>query len=280
MGRRIHKFQSPRSGSINRMGVSVRFRARDEFGEGCEAAAGGAPVAFGVRLNLVQKDADFLAAVAFGHGVHGESPFACQHSMKIAPSRAFAARAGRGAVKRCWRRAAALLSCAVMKHWERKMVVIGRLRAKPLLAGQLLCGLAAAGLAVRQASGAWGDGAAEVLRAVVAGNPAVTVLIAAALVGGVHFRRLWRRRASHIRHDGSLLYRGSESWPLALIRDVVVARNGIGIASLRLVVDDDSEVTRALAPLYMLEDSPEAVRGGVMFAVAGVRGFPAGSAMN
>jgi hypothetical protein len=78
-----------------------------------------------------------------------------------------------------------------------------------------------------------------------------------------------------------MLYRGGgERWPLALIRDVVVAKSELGIASLRLVVDDDSEVTRELVKLYLLADAPEAVRGGVMFAVAGVRGFPAGSALN
>src|SRR3546814_1376243 len=72
-------------------------------------------------------------------------------------------------------------------------------------------------------------------------------------------------------HDGARLYRGPDaSWPLALIRDVVIERNEFGIASLRLIVDDDSEVTRELVKLYLLEDSPEAVRGGVMFAVAGV----------
>src|SRR3546814_11387991 len=73
------------------------------------------------------------------------------------------------------------------------------------------------------------------------------------------------------RSDGARLDRGPDaSWPLALIRDVVIERNEFGIASLRLIVDDDSEVTRELVKLYLLEDSPEAVRGGVMFAVAGV----------
>jgi len=77
------------------------------------------------------------------------------------------------------------------------------------------------------------------------------------------------------------LYRGSsDSWPLSLIRDVVITRNEIGIESLRLVVDDDSEVTRELVKLALLADPPEAVRGGVMFAVAGVRGFPSGSVLN
>ncbi|QCB56826.1 hypothetical protein E5675_03905 [Sphingopyxis sp. PAMC25046] len=159
--------------------------------------------------------------------------------------------------------------------------MIGRLKAKPLLAGQLLCALAAAALVVRQASGAWGDGAGDVLRMLLFGNLLVTAAIVAALLGFAAFFRAWRRRDAFIWHDGSRLYRGaSDSWPLPLIRDVVISKNDLGIASLRLVVDDDSEVTRELVKLYLLADSPEAVRGGVMFAVAGVRGFPAGSAMN
>lgn len=165
-----------------------------------------------------------------------------------------------------------------MKHWDRRIVVIGRLKAKPLLAGQLLCALALAGLMLRQARG---EGALEIAANMLFGNLVVTALIAAAAFGFVHFHRLWRERGSYIFHDGARLYRGSgASWPLGLIRDVVVVPGEIGIASLRLVVDDDSETTRELVKLYMLEDAPEAVRGGVMFAAAGVRGFPAGSAMN
>ena len=59
---------------------------------------------------------------------------------------------------------------------------------------------------------------------------------------------------------------------LALVRDVVVARGNMGLDSLRLVVDDDSEVTRELVKLYMLEGPPEVVRDGVMFAAARVSG--------
>lgn len=160
-------------------------------------------------------------------------------------------------------------------------MVLARLKAKPLLAGQLLCALAAAVLVLRQALPLWDDGAAAVVRAVLLGNLLVSAGIAAALVGLVAFHRGWRSRNAYIWHDGAMLYRGGgECWPLALIRDVVVAKSELGVASLRLVVDDDSEVTRELVKLYLLEDAPEAVRGGVMFAVAGVRGFPAGSALN
>lgn len=160
-------------------------------------------------------------------------------------------------------------------------VVIGRLKAKPLLAGQMLCALAFAALAAERA-GAPGmrDGPAAMIGTFLFGNLLVTAAMVATLLGIVHFHRLWRRRDAYIAHDGARLYCGSESWPLPLIRDVVVAPGAFGIASLRLVVDDDSEVTRALVPLPLLDGPVEAVRGGVMFAVAGVRGFPGGSVLN
>ena len=168
-----------------------------------------------------------------------------------------------------------------MKPVGSRKVVLARLKAKPLLAGQLLCALAAALLVLRQALPLWDDGAAAVVRAVLLGNLLVSAGIAAALVGLAAFHRAWRWRDAYIWHDGSMLYRGGgDRWPLALIQDVVVAKGELGITSLRLVVDDDSEVTRELVKLYLLEDAPEAVRGGVMFAVAGVRGFPGGSVLN
>ena len=179
---------------------------------------------------------------------------------------------------RDWRAAAPMPICAAMAQWDHRIVVIGRLTAKPLAAGQLLCALVLAGLLIHQAQG---EGAAEIIRHILFGNLIVTALIGVAALGLVHFHRLWRQREAYIFHDGARLYRGSsESWPLSLIRDVVITRNEIGIESLRLVVDDDSEVTRELVKLALLEDPPEAVRGGVMFAVAGVRGFPSGSVLN
>ena len=88
--------------------------------------------------------------------------------------------------------------------------------------------------------------------------------------------RLWRQRGSYVFHDGVRLYRGSGlSWPLAAIRDVVTERGALGLPTLRLVVDDDSEVTRALVPLPLLEGSAEAVRGGVHFAATAMRREPA-----
>lgn len=171
-----------------------------------------------------------------------------------------------------------LLSCTAMTPPDRKRIVIGRLQAKPLLVGQVLCALLLAGLVARQARG---DGWREVMANILFGNLVMTLLLAAAAYGLLHFLRLWRQRAHYITHDGARLYRGSDaSWPLANIRDVIVARGELGIVSLRLVVDDDSETTRELVKLSMLEDAPEAVCGGVMFAVAGVRGFPAGSSLN
>ncbi len=168
-----------------------------------------------------------------------------------------------------------------MAGQNHRMIVIGRLKAKPLLAGQLLCALAAAALIARQAAPVASDGAAAMLRAILFGNLLVSAGILLAVLGFAAFHRAWRRRDAFIWHDGARLYRGArESWPLPLIRDVVIARSELGIASLRLVVDDDSEVTRELVKLYLLEDAPEAVRGGVMFAVAGLRGFPSGSVLN
>ncbi len=168
-----------------------------------------------------------------------------------------------------------------MKPVGSRRVVLARLKAKPLLAGQLLCALAAAVLALQQALPVWDDGVGAVVRALLFGNLLVSGMMLSALVGFAAFHRAWRWRDAYIWHDGATLYRGGgERWPLALIRDVVVARSELGIASLRLVVDDDSEVTRELVKLYLLADAPEAVRGGVMFAVGGVRGFPAGSALN
>ena len=46
-----------------------------------------------------------------------------------------------------------------------------------------------------------------------------------------------------------------------------ISRGNSGLDALRLVVGEDSEVTRELVKLYMLEGSPEVVRDGVMLAV-------------
>jgi hypothetical protein len=165
-----------------------------------------------------------------------------------------------------------------MTRRDRKIVVIGRLQAKPLLAGQLLCAFLLVLLAARQAEG---GSAREAAAHILFGDPVMTVLMAAAAFGFFHFLGLWRRRGGYIFHDGERLHRGSDaSWPLAAIRDVIVTRSELGIASLRLVVDDDSETTRELVKLYMLDGSPEAVRGGVMFAVGGVRGVPLASSLH
>jgi hypothetical protein len=77
-------------------------RSGDQFIERREALARRGPVAFGVRLNLIEEDANLLAAVAFGYGLHGLSPFSDQYSSDAA--QAVAARRAGGAVRRAgWR---------------------------------------------------------------------------------------------------------------------------------------------------------------------------------
>ncbi len=190
------------------------------------------------------------------------------------------------AASRCWRGGTGApiwgAMDETMRHGARSgarpFVVIARLKPKPLAAGQLLCALALAALVIAQARG---DTAGEVAASIVFGDAAMTALMALALLGLVWFRRLWRWRHAYVRHDGSMLYRGgSARWPLALVRGVVAARSGLGLETLRLVVDDDSEVTRELVKLALLEGSAEAVRGGVMFAAAGMRAAPGGVTVN
>lgn len=160
----------------------------------------------------------------------------------------------------------------------RPVVVIARLKAKPLAAGQLLSALTLAALMVAQARG---DTAGEVVRSIVFGDPVMTALMAAAVLAFVYFQRLWRWRDAYVRHDGSMLYRGgSARWPLVLVRDVVLVRSGVGLETLRLVVDDDSEVTRELVKLPLLEGSVEAVRGGVMFATGRAPSLAGSSAVH
>ena len=168
-----------------------------------------------------------------------------------------------------------------MDYRDRKMIVIARLKGKPLLAGQLVAALAFAALALRQALPVRADGAGGMIRALLFGEAVATALMLAAALAFWTCLRLWRQRHTYVFHDGSRLYRGSvQSWPLAAIRDVVAERGALGLTSLRLVVDDDSEVTRALVPLPLLDGSAEAVRGGVMFAASGMRGVPVGVTVN
>ena len=162
-----------------------------------------------------------------------------------------------------------------MTHWDRRIVVIARLKAKPLLAGQLLCALLFAGLALRQGWPVRADGAGQVVRSILFGDAVATALLIAATYGFWTCFALWRRRDTYIVHDGVRLYRGRAlSWPLGAIRDVVTERSGIGLTSLRLVVDDDSEVTRPLVPLPLLAGRPDVVRDAVMFAAARAGGVP------
>lgn len=146
------------------------------------------------------------------------------------------------------------------------MMVIARLRTAPLVAWQAGClGLVAALLGRMD----WGGDPVDLFWYMLFGQPLVLIAIAALLTVWAYWLGVWRRRSAYIRHDGVMLYRGAAtSWPLVAIRDVVVVRGELGVTSLRLVVDDDSEVTRELVKLYLLEDRPEVVRDAVMFAVA------------
>ena len=175
----------------------------------------------------------------------------------------------------------ASLSVRVMKHWDRHIIVVARLKAKPLLAGQLISALAFAALAWGQVGPVRADGAGEMIRALLFGDAIATAAMIAAAFAFWTCLRLWRQRESYVFHDGVRLYRGSGlSWPLAAIRNVVTDCGALGLPTLRLVVADDSEVTRALVPLPLLEGSAEAVRGGVLFAATGMRGVPGGVTVN
>lgn len=157
-----------------------------------------------------------------------------------------------------------------MTDADRKMVVIARLRAAPLVGWQFACAVLLGMLLARLD---WGGDPVTAMWNMIFAQPLELIGIAAVLMWWTATIRLWRRRGDYIRHDGATLYRGSSArWPLSLVRGVVVARGPLGIEALRLVVDDDSEVTRELVKLYMLADPPEAVRGGVMFAAGGVGG--------
>jgi hypothetical protein len=158
------------------------------------------------------------------------------------------------------------------------MAVIARLRAAPLVAWQAVClGL----LALLLSELDWGGRPADVFWNMVFGHPAAMLAIAALLVVWAYWLGVWRRRNAYVRHDGRMLYRGgAASWPLIAIRDVLVVRGELGMTSLRLVVDDDSEVTRELVKLYLLSDRPEVVRDAVMFAVARAGGVPVSASVH
>ena len=164
-----------------------------------------------------------------------------------------------------------------MTNRDRQIIVIARLKPKPLLAGQLLSALVFFAVAAGEAVPVSADGVEAMLRAALFGNAAAGAAMLFALFAFWICLRLWRHREAWIFHDGVRLYRGGIlSWPLQAVRDVVVERSGFGFSSLRLVVDDDSETTRELVMLPLLDGSPEAVRGGVLFAAAGVGAVPDG----
>ena len=67
---------------------------------------------------------------------------------------------------------------------------------------------------------------------------------------------------------------------VALRGEWMAVRGELGVKALRLVVDDDSEVTRELVKLYLLSDRPEVVRDAVMFAVARAGGVPVSASVH
>ena len=153
-----------------------------------------------------------------------------------------------------------------MTDGDRKMVVVARLRAAPLvgwLAGSAML------IAMLLARLDWGGDPVDAFWNMIFAQPLILLGIVALLSVGAYWLGVWRRRGAYVRHDGRTLYRGSAAaWPLIAIRDVIVVRGELGVKSLRLVVDDDSEVTRELVKLYLLDERPEVVRDAVMFAVA------------
>ncbi|RYD44989.1 MAG: hypothetical protein EOP63_03400 [Sphingomonadales bacterium] len=157
---------------------------------------------------------------------------------------------------------------------DRNMVVVARLRAAPLVGWQFACAVL---LGVLLARLDWGGDPVDAFWNMVFGQPLVLIGIVAVLGTWAYWLGAWRRRAAYVRHDGRTLYRGggAASWPLIAIRDVIVVRGELGGKALRLVVDDDSEVTRELVKLYLLDEPPEVVRDGVMFAVARAGGVMA-----
>lgn len=154
------------------------------------------------------------------------------------------------------------------------MVVIARLRAAPLVAWHAGCLVVLVAL-LRELE--WGGVPVDAFRNMIFVHPLVVLGIAALLTVWGYWLGVWRRRNAYVRHDGRTLYRGgAASWPLIAIRDVMIVRGELGVKALRLVVDDDSEVTRELVKLYLLADRPEVVRDAVMFAVARAGGVANG----
>lgn len=157
-----------------------------------------------------------------------------------------------------------------MTDGDRNMVAVARLRAAPLVGWQAGCAVLLGALLARLE---WSGDPVDAVRYLIFGQPLLLLAIAGVVSVWAYWLGAWRRRRAYVRHDGRTLYRGgAASWPLIAIRDVVVVRGELGVKALRLVVDDDSEVTRELVKLYLLADRPEVVRDAVMFAVARVGG--------
>src|SRR3546814_5624638 len=104
-----------------------------------------------------------------------------------------------------------------MTDRDRKMVVVARLRAAPLVGWQFACAVLLGVLAARLE---WGGDPIDALRYMIFAQPLLLLGIAAVLTVWAYVIGMWRRRGAYLRHDGVTLYRGASArWPLALVRD-------------------------------------------------------------
>jgi hypothetical protein len=148
---------------------------------------------------------------------------------------------------------------------ERNIIILGRLRGGAISIF-LALGLAMLGYFIWEEW--WGDAFADTLYFHFLGPMTGPVAIGIAIIVIYLFWRMWRERGHYLHHDGTTLFRGSNgSWPLASVRDVRFTRNWLGIRSLRIDVSAGLK-SPELAKVYMLAESPEAVRDAVMSAVA------------
>src|SRR3546814_18237283 len=95
-----------------------------------------------------------------------------------------------------------------MTDRDRKMVVVGRLRAAPLVGWQFACAVL---LGVLVARLEWGGDPVGALRYLVFGQPLLLLGIAAVLGVWGYVFGMWRRRGDYLRHDGVTLYRGASA---------------------------------------------------------------------
>ena len=95
-----------------------------------------------------------------------------------------------------------------MTNGDRKMVVIARLRAAPLVGWQFACAVLLGVLAARLN---WEGDPIDALRNMIFGQPLLLLGIAAVLTVWGYVFGMWRRRGAYLRHDGVTLYRGGSA---------------------------------------------------------------------